>query len=46
MDISDRVAVHDHGRKLAEGTPGEVWNGPEVVRAYFGAGREQPGNGP
>jgi branched-chain amino acid transport system ATP-binding protein len=36
MDISDRVAVLDRGRKIAEGTPGEVQRSPEVIRAYLG----------
>jgi len=36
MDISDRVAVLDFGRKIAEGTPDEVHRDPVVVRAYLG----------
>src|SRR5438067_11651971 len=32
MDISDRVAVLDHGRKIAEGTPKEVQNHPAVLQ--------------
>jgi len=43
MDISHRVAVLDHGRKIAEGTPAEVQRNPDVVRAYLGAGQERPG---
>lgn len=37
MTISDRVVVLDHGEKLAEGTPVEVQNNPDVVRAYLGS---------
>jgi len=37
MDISDRVAVLDFGRKIAEGTPGEIKANPDVVKAYLGA---------
>lgn len=36
MDISDRVAVLDHGRKIAEGTPKEVQHHPAVLQAYLG----------
>jgi branched-chain amino acid transport system ATP-binding protein len=36
MDISDRVAVLDQGEKIAEGTPDEVRENRQVIRAYLG----------
>ncbi len=36
-DVSDRVLAINTGRMLALGTPSEVLNHPEVVRAYLGS---------
>ena len=40
MDISDRVAVLDYGRKIADGVPEQVRKDPAVRDAYLGVSHD------
>ena len=38
MAVARHIVVLDHGQKIAEGTPKETVENPEVIRAYLGSG--------
>jgi branched-chain amino acid transport system ATP-binding protein len=37
MNVSDRITVMNFGEKIAEGTPQQVANNPEVIKVYLGS---------
>jgi branched-chain amino acid transport system ATP-binding protein len=38
MAVARHIVVLDHGKKIAEGSPKEIVENPEVIRAYLGTG--------
>ena len=46
MGLSDRIAVLDYGRKIADGTPEEVRASQDVIDAYLGVPHEESAESP
>jgi len=38
MAVARHIVVLDHGQKIAEGSPRDIVENPEVIRAYLGSG--------
>jgi branched-chain amino acid transport system ATP-binding protein len=45
MAVAKHIVVLDHGQKIAEGSPKEIVENPEVIRAYLGSSYAQPSAG-
>ena len=39
MDLADTVLALEFGRPIATGSPEEIQNNPDVIRAYLGEGQ-------
>src|ERR1700753_1081566 len=45
MAVAKHIVVLDHGQKIAEGSPKEIVENPEVIRAYLGSYVHPPAGG-
>jgi len=45
MSVARHIVVLDHGQKIAEGSPKEIVENPEVIRAYLGSYVHPPAAG-